>query len=312
MTDIRIRKNEKCVIGLPSCDYVFSSTRSCFIAYGFSTSNLEKDVIVGVLRDNGIEAVEAGDRTAPGTYAFCTKICSKIITAQFCIVLLNRDAGGPNANVNIEYGMMIGFNKYVIPFQKDTEELPFNVSALDTVKYNQNNLKSKATDLIKIAIEKTAQGQENEDINQALSLFLLVMGATVVNLSESPDAVQMYRLGAHFGFNLVERFDGMSYIYFGNFSTLPAKAIIWRLEKLCQIFIARLGSLTKRIEFGAANPQALPAFKHILETLQVWLIVQSDIEEREIRSWVLNGGASLPLEIFTWNSVVDAVSGLQR
>ena len=35
MVDTRIRKNERCVIGLPACDWVLFLDRSCFIAYGF-------------------------------------------------------------------------------------------------------------------------------------------------------------------------------------------------------------------------------------------------------------------------------------
>jgi hypothetical protein len=48
-------------------------------------------IIEGLLKDRGIEPIEAGGVLAPGQYAFCTKICSKIITAQFCIVLLNNE-----------------------------------------------------------------------------------------------------------------------------------------------------------------------------------------------------------------------------
>jgi hypothetical protein len=70
MVDIRIRRNERCVIGLPACDYVFSSTRSCFIAYGFSTSALERDILKNVLQERGIEPVEAGGQIEPGKFAF--------------------------------------------------------------------------------------------------------------------------------------------------------------------------------------------------------------------------------------------------
>jgi hypothetical protein len=45
----------------------------------------------------------------------------------------------PNANVNIEYGQMIGFNKFIIPFQHENFPLPFNVNGLDTIKYNDRN-----------------------------------------------------------------------------------------------------------------------------------------------------------------------------
>jgi len=57
----------------------------------------------------------------------------EVITSQFCIVLVNNDELGgrevPNANVNIEYGLMLGFNELVIPFQRRTQTLPFNLGS---------------------------------------------------------------------------------------------------------------------------------------------------------------------------------------
>ena len=135
--DKRIRRNEICIIGLPRCDFVFSSTRSCFIAYGFEESSLEMTILRRLLEERNIQPVEAGGTLAPGQNAFCSKICSKIIVAQFCAVLLNNeervDIEIPNANVNMEYGLMLGFNKYVIPFQHSSQKLPFNVAGLDTM-----------------------------------------------------------------------------------------------------------------------------------------------------------------------------------
>ena len=88
--DKTIRKNEICIIGLPRCDFVFSSTRNCFIAYGFKESALEMKILRNLLKEKGIEPIEAGGALAPAQSAFCAKICSKIITSQFCIVLLNN------------------------------------------------------------------------------------------------------------------------------------------------------------------------------------------------------------------------------
>src|SRR5258708_29973450 len=126
--DKTIRKNEICIIGLPRCDFVFSSTRTCFIAYGFSDSPLEKDILKDLLEQRGIQPVEAGGALAPAQNAFCAKICSKIITSQFCVVLINNEESEgreiPNANVNMDYGLMLQFNKYLIPFHRPSHRLP--------------------------------------------------------------------------------------------------------------------------------------------------------------------------------------------
>ena len=131
--DKTIRRNQIYVIGLPRCDFVFSSTRTCFIAYGFRDSALEMNILRHLLDKRGIQLYEVGGALAPGQNAFCAKICSKIITSQFCIVLINNEESEgreiPNANVKMEYGLMLGFNKYVIPFQRESQKLPFNTPA---------------------------------------------------------------------------------------------------------------------------------------------------------------------------------------
>ena len=69
---------------------------------------------------------------------------------------------------------MLGFNKYLIPFQMKTQSLPFNVAALGTVKYDKEDFESEASKAIEIAIEKTKQGQASLTLpNQLIELFLL-------------------------------------------------------------------------------------------------------------------------------------------
>lgn len=310
MVDTRIRKNERCVIGLPACDYVFSSTRSCFIAYGFSTSSFEKDILKQVLEEKGIEAVEAGDQFDPGKYAFCIKICSKIIVSQFCIVLLNEDVKGHNANVSIEYGLMLGHNKYVIPFQREADSLPFNVSGLDTVKYNQKNFRDLAVKAIDHAINETSQSQPTRDIDNAIGLFLLMNDTTLANIEINSDDRIIFELGNTFGFNLLTKFDGLSYIYFGNFGMLSDKAIIWRLSKFLTLFSARLGAIPIRLQLGLAKEEGREVLKIFLEKLQIWLVVADEQIKLQIIDWYKALDLQLPLEIFTLNQISEAVTHL--
>jgi len=216
--DITIRKNEHCIVGLPRCDFVFSSTRTCFIAYGFKTSPLETTIIKNLLERRGIQCEEAGGKLAPGQNAFCQKICSKIITSQFCIVLLNHDEENgkfiPNANVNMEYGLMLGFNKYVVPFQQEVQILPFNVAGIDTVKYDKASFESKASTVIDIAIEKTVQNPAPLITpDQLIELFLLYKKALYSPI-DSDGEKNIFRMGSPFGFNLLHDFSGMTYIFF--------------------------------------------------------------------------------------------------
>ena len=114
-------------------------------------------ILKKLLESKGIQPIEAGGELAPGQNAYC----SKIITSQFCIVLSNNDEQDglkiPNANVNMEYGLMLGFNKYIIPFQRKEQKLPFNLASLDTVKYTNQDFERLASDAIDQAIAATEQ-----------------------------------------------------------------------------------------------------------------------------------------------------------
>lgn len=226
--DKTIRRNQICVVGLPRCDFVFSSTRTCFIAYGFKESPLEMDILRHLLEDRGIQPVEAGGSLAPGQNAFCAKICSKIITSQFCVVLINNEELDgreiPNANVNMEYGLMLGFNKYVIPFQRASQRLPFNVAGLDTVKYNDVDFQRLATDAIELAIRETQQDEPQPlPTDQGIGVFLLSKKAIVTPIN-TPGDRDLFQIGSPLGFNLLNDFTGMQHMFLGNFTAFGLKS----------------------------------------------------------------------------------------
>jgi hypothetical protein len=63
--------NEKCIIGLPTCGYAFSSTRMAFIAAPADDElALEIDLLKSLLEDKGYEAYVALRNIDPGKFAF--------------------------------------------------------------------------------------------------------------------------------------------------------------------------------------------------------------------------------------------------
>lgn len=313
--DKRIRRNEICIIGLPRCDFVFSSTRSAFIGYGFEQSSLEMNLLKHILRENGIEPVEAGGMLAPGQNAFCAKICSKIITSQFCIILLNNDVKNgvetPNPNVNMEYGLMLGFNKYVLPFQREEQVLPFNVAGLDTIKYTNQNFEAKARAAIVAAAAATVQDDTPPITpDQILEAFLLSQRMLVVPLVSEGDR-EIFRLGQPLGYNLLMTFDGLQYVYFGNFAALRPEAVLWRLRTLHDILTARLGSVAKRVEIGMmSNAKQLAALNLFMEKLEVWLLVTGDEDKATIISTAGSLGLKWPVKVFAISDIRTALENL--
>ena len=69
---------------------------------------------------------------------------------------------------------MLGFNKYVIPFQRESQTLPFNVAGLDTVKYTDIDFESLAVHALDQAIKETSQDFDSPLIpDQLMDTFLL-------------------------------------------------------------------------------------------------------------------------------------------
>ena len=297
--DKAIRKNEICIIGLPRCDFVFSSTRTCFIAYGFDESSLEMDLLKKLLEERGIQPIEAGGSLAPAQSAFCAKICSKIITSQFCIALLNNDEKDgieiPNANVNMEYGIMLGFNKYVIPFQRDSQKLPFNMAGLDTIKYDNKNFKDKSVSAIDQAIKTTNQDDVPKDTSdQSFGLFLLSRNFLWSGIDNEGER-NIFKLGSPLGFNLLNDFSGDKYVFLGRFATLRPETVLWRLRKMNEILNGRLGSIPSRVAMGAIKPQQVQVVEQLFKNLQIWIIVTSNDDKNAI----LNELSKLPLDYKT-------------
>jgi hypothetical protein len=313
--DKRIRINEICIIGQPRCDFVFSSTRNCFIAYGFRESTLEMTILRNLLNQRGLEPIEAGGSLAPGQNAFCAKICSKIIISQFCIVLLNNEVEGereiPNANVNMEYGLMLGFNKYVIPFQKSQHNLPFNVAGLDTIKYTDQDIEQRAITAIDQAIIQTRQEIAPMIApDQMIDVFLLSKKALVTQLiNEGEKAI--YQLGAPLGFNLLNDFSGLRYIYFGIFTALRPEIILWRLHMLKEILDGRRQTIPVRIQYGVATSQQGVLVEQLLDNLKIWIVVTSDDEKPALLESLRIGPIGYPVDVFSLNDVRSELTKLE-
>ena len=307
--DKTIRKNQICIIGLPRCDFVYSSTRSCFIAYGYNESSLEMDLLKKLLEERGILPIEAGGYLAPAQSAFCAKICSKIITSQFCVALLNNDEKNgteiPNANVNMEYGLMLGFNKYVIPFQKASQQLPFNIAGLDTIKYDNRNFKDKAITAIDQAIKESNQDEVPKDTSdQLLDVFILsrnYVWSPVDNEGER----NILRLGSPLGFNLLHDFAGINYVFIGRFAALRPEAILWRLKKMIEMLNGRRGSVRQRVEDKIATPEQAALLERLFETLQIWVLVTSGEDKKAIQSELSKQPIVYAIDVITIEEMIS-------
>ncbi len=233
--------NESCIIGLPTCGYAFSSSRMAFVATPADDEfALELDVLKDLLQEKEYESYVALQELKPAKLAFCTKICSKIITSQFCIVLLNSSCHRdhpeitiPNPNVHLEYGLMMAFKRYILPFQQEGDALAFNIRPLDTILYRRSNFKDLANRAIDEAILQTGTTSRPSmalTSNDLLLRYTLVLGLRLTQLN-SDEARELYHLAQPMGFLLL---DGPDIVYLGPFASESAKEVIFRLKLLLQ------------------------------------------------------------------------------
>jgi hypothetical protein len=271
-------------------------------------------ILRGLLEKKGIEPLEAGGMRAPGANAFCVKICSKIITSQFCIVLLNNDNRGgaevPNPNVNMEYGLMLGFNKYVIPFQRSDENLPFNVAGLDTFKYTNQTFHSLAEAAIDQAITATTPATTPiVDLNQRLSAFILVKDRSVARVETEGDKA-VFDLGLPLGFNLLISFSGTEYTFLGNFPHLRPEAVLWRLRKLVQAIDGRRSSWGIRVAASILTKQQAALYDGVLSKFTIWLIVNSAKDRGAVETAIVTSPVAYSTSVYSLADVDGELSAL--
>ena len=157
-----------------TCGKYLGASKSCFIACP-SDNNIRilTDLISEKLTRYGIEPVVAVNIRAYGQDIFCTKICGKIIEAQFCIAILDdivipikaKNVNIPNPNVYYEYGLMTSLGKYVIPLQKEGQELAFNIKTHDTIRYSPGDVSLEVDKALQSAIAITAAERESQLAN---------------------------------------------------------------------------------------------------------------------------------------------------
>lgn len=142
-----LSRNLRCVVRTQNCGRMFASTMSAFVACpGAESVALELEIIKAILERQGLDPYIAIENYDPAKDVFCEKICTRIIESKLCVVLLTdpllpNGHRSPNPNVYYEYGLMTAFGKPIIPLQRADHELAFNVQSLDTIKYNNFDLK---------------------------------------------------------------------------------------------------------------------------------------------------------------------------
>ena len=309
-----IRKNEKCFIGMPSCGYGYESAKSCFLAAPAHASyTLKIEAIQSIIEAQQYECHIALRRIDPGTFAFCTKICSKIIQSQFCIVLLDpsfEQSGGeyPNPNVHFEYGMMIGQNKQIIPLQDEKYDLAFNISPLDTIKYNDSNFKIKVQEAVDNAIKKST---EVASLGKQLRIPEVFLFYNFLGFELSDTAITFYNIlyeyGKNLGFYLFDNKREKKIKYFASFHNEDPKLIVLHTKLL----IEKVTSTYERLETGVDDQETKKKYGYLKDTISIDIIVPPFYEKQEVGSRIseiADNKFNYPINIYYLEDIQEEVN----
>lgn len=311
MAEARI--NESCIIGLPTCGNAFSSSRMAFIATPMDEEfALELEVISSLLTEKGYESYIALQNFDPAKFAFCTKICSKIITSQFCIVLLNSsshrdhpDIKMPNPNVHLEYGLMLALKKHILPFQREGDALAFNIRPLDTILYTKGSFKALSNRVIGEAILHTSRPTRTLPSSNALIKYTSVLGLRIIQL-DSVEIKHLYKLGEPMGFLLL---DGNDIVYLGLFELESAKEVVFRLKLLLEALYKAKQDFEEITKNNMTPKQVKNAYR-IWNQLRVEVLISGEVDRARIERRVLDlteGFDSIPWKLVTENDMQQAI-----
>ena len=287
-----LKKNEKCFIGMPSCGYGYESAKLCFIACPSHDSYILKiDAIQDIVESHQYECHIALKRIDPGTFAFCTKICSKIIQSHFCIVFLDpsfdkNEAEYPNPNVHFEYGMMVSQNKHIIPLQDERFDLAFNISPLDTIKYNDSNFKTKVSDAIKYAIKRSSETKLSgtQPPGPELFTFYNLLGFKLSDTNINFFKL-LYEFGVNLGFFIFDNRNLKTYKFIGPFDCEDPKLAILHTKLL----IENITSTYKDIMTGKSKEEEKKLdFSYLVDSISIDIIISSFYDKSDILKRIKN------------------------
>jgi len=287
--DEKIRKNEKCYIGMPSCGYGYESAKLCFVACPSDEEyTLKIDAIKDIVEAKQYECHIALKKIDPGNFAFCTKICSKIIQSQFCIVLLDPSKTKdkpeyPNPNVHLEYGMMMSQNKHIIPLQNEKYDLPFNIAPLDTLKYNEKNFKVLINEAVDHAINKFSNKEMSGTMPQGpdIRTFYNILGFKFSDIKVGLMDF-LFKLAGYLGFNLLDDGKG-NFKYVGFFDYEDPKKIILHTKLLIDNLIAAYDNATLLLTAEVDKKK----FEYLIKNISIDLTIPPFFAKEDILRRIL-------------------------
>jgi hypothetical protein len=278
------------MLDLPYCGKFFGSEESVFIAipdsekYGMEINTLKK-----LLSERGLKSYIMPVAGKEDKLTFCKQVCSKIISSRFCLVFTEKNLAR-STDVHLSYGIMLAFDKIVIPLEK-TAPNSGGFTPLPVIVYYPDNFQTIARTIAKEAVTKASTrgllGILHGD--EELQQYFVKHGLRALGL-EDPVTRAFYRVAYPLDFIILE---GDAFVFFGSFESHTHEEVSARLRLLIQ----GLTELKNRFETLFKNTFSLEMMElayRIFSKMSIETLVSGNIDIRKLLSEI--SGGTIPIK----------------
>jgi hypothetical protein len=285
------------MLDLPYCGHFSGSEESVFIAVPEKVKyEMEINTLNDLLRAKGLKAYIMPELSDHDKIMFCERVCSKIISSRFCLVFTDKNLAR-SVDVHLSYGIMLAFDKIVIPLEKAVHETDKS-APLPAILYYPDNFRSIAQTIIKEALLKTSTqgllGLLHGD--DELQKYLVSRNLKPLPI-ENQVTKELYRIAYPADFLILE---GTDFVFFGSFESLSHEEAAARIRLL----IKGLTKMKSRFETVYKNTlpfESMEFIYRVFSNIKIEVLVAGYIDIRKLLSEIPD--ATIPVNIISREAI---------
>jgi hypothetical protein len=257
---------------------------------------MEINTLEELLRAKGLKVYIMPELSDHDKIMFCESVCSKIISSRFCLVFTDKNLAR-SVDVHLSYGIMLAFEKLVIPLEKAFHETGKS-APLPAILYYPDNFHSIAQTIINEALLKTSTkgllGLLHGD--DELQQYLLKRNLKPLPI-ENQVTKELYRIAYPADFLILE---GIDFVFFGAFESLHHEEAASRIRLLIK------GLMKMKTRFETVYKNTLPFesmefIYRVFSDIKIEVLVSSIIDIRKLLSEISD--TTIPVELINRDTI---------
>ena len=279
------------MLDLPYCGHFSGSEESVFIAVPEKVNyEMEINTLNDLLRVKGLKAYIMPELSDHDKIMFCERVCSKIISSRFCLVFTENNLAR-SSDVHLSYGIMLAFDKIVIPLEKAVHETD-KLAPLPAILYYPDNFRSIAQAVIEEALLKTSTngllGLLHRD--EELQKYLVSRNLKPLPI-ENQVTREFYRIAYPADFLILE---GTDFVFFGAFESLGHEEAAARIRLLVQ-GLTKMKSRFETVYKNTLPFESMEFIYRVFSNIKIEVLVSGSINMKKLLSETSD--ASIPVTI---------------